>query len=85
MAPFVCQSMSMNLYLDYPRLPTILSFIVDAWKCGLKTGMYYCHTLPAVGTQQTSIVSPSLSAQDKRLVGISLKCDAVSHCESCKL
>lgn len=77
MAPFVCQSMSMNLYLNYPQLPTILSFIVDAWKSGLKTGMYYCHTLPAAGTQQTSIVSPSLPVQNK--------CDATSYCEACLL
>ncbi|RGB36250.1 ribonucleoside-diphosphate reductase large subunit [Rhizophagus diaphanus] len=85
MAPFVCQSMSMNLYLDYPRLSTILSFIVDAWKFGLKTGMYYCHTLPAASTQQTSIVSPSPSTQDKYLESISSESVAVSHCESCIL
>jgi ribonucleoside-diphosphate reductase alpha chain len=54
MAPFVCQSMSLNLYIDEPSLPKILRFLVEAWKAGLKTGMYYCHTLPIVGSQKTS-------------------------------
>lgn len=51
MAPFVCQSMSLNLYLDEPSLPKILSFLRAGWRAGLKTGLYYCHTAPAVGVQ----------------------------------
>jgi ribonucleotide reductase alpha subunit len=56
MAPFICQSMSMNLFLDEPNLPKIIRFLVEGWKAGLKTGMYYCHTAPATGSQKTSIV-----------------------------
>ena len=56
MAPFVCQSMSMNLFLDGPNLPKILRFLVEGWRAGLKTGMYYCHTMAATGSQKTSIV-----------------------------
>jgi ribonucleotide reductase alpha subunit len=55
MAPFVCQSMSMNLFLDGPDLPKILRFLFEAWRAGLKTGMYYCHTKPAAGSQKTSV------------------------------
>lgn len=47
MAPFICQSMSMNLYLNKPDLPQILRFLIAGWDAGLKTGMYYCHTAAA--------------------------------------
>jgi len=56
MAPFICQSMSMNLFLDEPNLPKIIRFLVEGWRAGLKTGLYYCHTKAATGSQKTSIV-----------------------------
>lgn len=55
MAPFVCQSLSMNLFLNEPDLPKILRFLFEGWRAGLKTGMYYCHTKPAAGSQKTSV------------------------------
>jgi ribonucleoside-diphosphate reductase alpha subunit len=55
MSPFICQSMSMNLFLDEPNLPKIIRFLIEGWKAGLKTGMYYCHTAPAAGSQKTSV------------------------------
>lgn len=48
-APFVCQSMSMNIFVKEPNLPLLLRVLTDAWKEGLKTGMYYYHTAPASG------------------------------------
>ena len=38
---FVCQSQSMNLFLDSPTISKISSMHMYAWKAGLKTGMYY--------------------------------------------
>jgi ribonucleoside-diphosphate reductase alpha subunit len=38
---FVCQSQSMNLFLDSPTISKISSMHMYAWKSGLKTGMYY--------------------------------------------
>jgi ribonucleotide reductase alpha subunit len=52
MAPFICQSMSMNLFLDAPDLSKILRFLVEGWRAGLKTGLYYCHMQPATGAQK---------------------------------
>lgn len=57
MAPFVCQSMSLNAYFGEPSLPRILRFLFEAWRAGLKTGMYYCHTLPAAGALATAVRS----------------------------
>ncbi len=53
-APFVCQSMSLNAYFDRPDLPRILRFLIENWRAGLKTGMYYCHTQPAAGAQKAT-------------------------------
>ena len=52
MAPFVCQSMSLNLFLSAPDLPRIVRFLLEGWRAGLKTGCYYVHTQPASGTQK---------------------------------
>ena len=59
MAPFVCQSMSMNLFLDEPDLPKILRFLLEGWRAGLKTGMYYCHMKPATGAQKAAAPAPT--------------------------
>jgi ribonucleoside-diphosphate reductase alpha subunit len=64
MAPFVCQSMSMNLWLDEPDLPKILRFIVEGWQAGLKSLLYYCHTKPAAGSQKTSVRGAAPAGRD---------------------
>ena len=55
MSPCVCQSASLNLFLDAPDLPKILRFLVEGWRAGLKCGMYYLHTKPSAGTQKTAL------------------------------
>ena len=46
-APFVDQSMSMNLYFATPSVSTLSSCHMYAWSKGLKTGMYYLRQKPA--------------------------------------
>lgn len=38
---FICQSQSMNLWVEEPNYKTLTSMHLYAWKAGLKTGMYY--------------------------------------------
>lgn len=38
---YVCQSQSMNLFVENPTLSKLSSMHMYAWKSGLKTGMYY--------------------------------------------
>jgi len=38
---FVCQSQSMNLFMESPTASKLSSMHMYAWKAGLKTGMYY--------------------------------------------
>ena len=47
-APFVDQSQSLNLFQNKPDFTSLTSAHFYGWKKGLKTGMYYLHTNPAV-------------------------------------
>ena len=38
---FICQSQSMNLFMESPTMSKVSSMHMYAWKRGLKTGMYY--------------------------------------------
>ncbi|MGG5507806.1 MULTISPECIES: ribonucleoside-diphosphate reductase subunit alpha [unclassified Myroides] len=45
---FICQSQSLNLFMAEPTASKLTSMHFYAWKKGLKTGMYYLRTRPAV-------------------------------------
>jgi len=38
---YICQSQSLNLFVDSPTASKLTSMHFYAWKKGLKTGMYY--------------------------------------------
>jgi len=46
--PFIDQSQSMNLFLEEQDRTKLRSALFYGWKRGLKTGMYYLRTTPAV-------------------------------------
>jgi len=43
---FICQTQSLNLFLEEPNTSKISSMHMYAWSKGLKTGMYYLRTRP---------------------------------------
>lgn len=45
---FICQSQSLNLFMQNPNFGKLTSMHFYAWKKGLKTGMYYLRTKAAV-------------------------------------
>ena len=45
---YICQSQSMNLFLENPNFSKLSSMHFYAWKKGLKTGMYYLRSKAAV-------------------------------------
>ena len=47
-AIYICQSQSLNLWLETPTFSKLSSMHFYAWKSGLKTGMYYLRTKSAV-------------------------------------
>jgi ribonucleoside-diphosphate reductase subunit M1 len=51
-APFVCQTQSLNLYLENPTFNQLLNIHFYGWNLGLKTGSYYIRTKPAAPPQR---------------------------------
>lgn len=45
---FICQSQSMNLFVENPSFAKLSSMHFYAWQKGLKTGMYYLRSKAAV-------------------------------------
>ena len=52
---FICQSQSLNLFVDSPGASKLTSMHFYAWKKGLKTGMYYLRTQAAAQAIQFTV------------------------------
>lgn len=52
---FICQSQSLNLFVDAPSATKLTSMHFYAWKMGLKTGMYYLRTQAAAQAVQFTV------------------------------
>jgi ribonucleotide reductase alpha subunit len=69
--PFVDQTQSMNIFMGEPDYKRLGSSHIWGWKNGLKTGMYYLRTKPAVDAIKFTI-NPDLFKQKEE-----------SGCENC--
>ena len=52
---FICQSQSMNLWVEDPNYKNLTSMHFYAWKAGLKTGIYYLRRKAKHQAQQFTI------------------------------
>ena len=52
---FICQSQSLNLFLESPDISTMTSMHFYAWGLGLKTGLYYLRSRPSSKPIQFSL------------------------------
>ena len=78
-APFICQSQSLNLFMDTPTINKVSSMHFYAWQKGLKTGMYYLRTKAKAAAVQFT-VDPVI----ERPVSFKIKTDVEDAvCESC--
>jgi len=55
-APYICQSQSMNLWVEDPKYNTLSAMHFYSWQKGLKTGLYYLRRKPKHQPQQFTIV-----------------------------
>ncbi|RYF37413.1 MAG: hypothetical protein EON97_01245 [Chitinophagaceae bacterium] len=67
---YICQSQSLNLFVDAPTSGKLTSMHFYAWKSGLKTGMYYLRSKAATQAVQFTVekqggkmVEPMLNQQ----------------------
>ena len=52
---FICQSQSLNLFMESPTFSKLSSMHFYGWQKGLKTGMYYLRTRPSSKAIQFTI------------------------------
>jgi ribonucleoside-diphosphate reductase subunit M1 len=60
---FIDQSQSLNVHIADPNYGKLTSMHFHAWKLGLKTGMYYLRTKPAVNAIQFTVNKEKLAAK----------------------
>lgn len=73
---YICQSQSMNIFLDDPNFNKLNQIHFYTWSKGLKSGMYYLRTKPKASVQQFTI-DPTKSKTNYKTE------DTHEVCESC--
>lgn len=84
---FVCQSQSLNLFVEQPNFAKLSSMHFYTWKKGLKTGMYYLRTKAAADaikfTIDASVLDQARIQQEESAAQISCSLDNPEGCEMC--
>ncbi len=65
---FICQSQSMNLWIEDPNYKILTAIHMHAWKSGLKTGMYYLRRKAKHQAQQFTVVPENKSTEPECLM-----------------
>jgi len=60
---FICQSQSLNLWMEEPNYKSLTSMHFYAWSKGVKTGLYYLRRKPKHQAQQFTIEPPSTNVK----------------------
>ncbi len=79
-APFIDQSMSMNIFLAAPTPAKLYAMHLYTWGKGLKTGMYYLRTRPASNALQFT-VTPDHQRRNTQTEEV--KVEAEEECTLC--
>ena len=87
---YICQSQSLNLFVESPNFAKLTSMHFHAWKKGLKTGMYYLRTKAARDAVKFTVdtetkAAPQPTAKDLEQAAAELACslDNPDDCEMC--
>jgi len=84
---FICQSQSLNLFVESPNFAKLTSMHFHAWKKGLKTGMYYLRTKAARDAVKFTVnaeTSAQPTAQQlKEAEALACSIDNPDDCEMC--
>ena len=72
---YICQSQSLNLWLEDPTYKSLTSMHFYSWQKGLKTGIYYLRRKPRHQPQQFTI-GPRAAAESENEEEICEMCSA---------
>lgn len=85
---FICQSQSMNLFMENANFAKLTSMHFYAWKAGLKTGMYYLRTKAAADAIKFTVKKeeaaiPVAKTEEERMEEIACSLDDPDNCDMC--
>jgi ribonucleoside-diphosphate reductase alpha chain len=91
---YICQSQSMNIFMQDPNFGKLTSMHFYAWKKGLKTGMYYLRSQAATSAIKFTLdkssfepkvekVSPEELAKAEKQDAIACSLDNPEGCDMC--
>lgn len=90
---YICQSQSLNLFVQNPNFGKLTSMHFYAWKKGLKTGMYYLRTKAATdaikftvekqAAVQPEVVQVAPKTVEEQQAAIACSLDNPENCEAC--
>lgn len=84
---FICQSQSLNLFVEQPNFAKLSSIHFYTWKKGLKTGMYYLRTKAAADaikfTIDAAVLNQTIIEQNQAADQIACSLDNPEGCEMC--
>jgi ribonucleoside-diphosphate reductase alpha chain len=86
---YICQSQSLNLFVESPNFAKLTSMHFHAWKKGLKTGMYYLRTKAARDAVKFTVETaakeaPQPTAKElEEAAALACSIDNPDDCEMC--
>ncbi len=86
---YICQSQSLNLFVESPNFAKLTSMHFHAWKKGLKTGMYYLRTKAARDAVKFTVetaakAAPQPTAKElEEAAALACSIDNPDDCEMC--
>jgi len=85
---FICQSQSLNIFMEQANFGKLTSMHFYGWEKGLKTGMYYLRTKAATDaikfTIDKSVVEePSVNSLEDQQAAIACSLENPDNCEMC--
>lgn len=85
---YICQSQSLNLFMENANFAKLTSMHFYGWKAGLKTGMYYLRTKAAADAikftlNKEAVEQPVAKTEEERMAEIACSLDDPDSCEMC--
>ncbi len=81
---FICQSQSLNLFVEQPNFAKLSSMHFYTWKKGLKTGMYYLRTKAAADAIKFTVdVDVLTKTKEEQAAQITCSLGNPEGCEAC--
>ena len=85
---YICQSQSLNLFMENANFAKLTSMHFYGWKAGLKTGMYYLRTKAATDAikftlDKEAASAPAAKTEEERMAEIACSLDDPDSCEMC--